>query len=86
MKDYVELYDIAKLRSDISKEDALWYAEQIIKEPSRCHLKKFFLESLDMSRRWDWLRTVSLSKMTMSTEDYKEHKEEYINIFRVRPQ
>lgn len=85
MMDFEKIRVVATFNRDFEREDALRMAERHMETEDEI-FKKRFKEHLELSKRWEWARAVAARRPLMTSDEFKECREGYPKIYRVRPQ
>lgn len=85
MMDFEKIRVVATFNRDFEREDALRMAERYMATGDET-FKKRFEEHLELSKRWEWARAVAARRPLVTDDGFKECREGYPKIYRVRPQ
>lgn len=85
MMNFEKMRMAATFNRDFEREDALRMAEKYM-ETGDEFFKRRFEEHLELAKRWEWARSVAVRRPLLTNYEFKECREAYPKIYRVRPQ
>lgn len=83
--DFEKIRVAATFNRDFEREDALRMAERYMKTGDEI-FKERFEKHLELAKRWEWARAVAVRRPFLTIGEFKEYREAYPKIYRVRPQ